>query len=94
MDLLRVYFGRRPGDLVHHLLVIALHPLFNFVVPICAKPNHGVLRRTHNEERHHLACKWRINVKVICRKMKEGLRTDPEAWETIPPMEGKRYAEG
>ena len=43
MGLSRVYFGRRPGDLVHHLLVIAPHPLFDFVVPVCAKPNHGVL---------------------------------------------------
>jgi hypothetical protein len=27
-------------------------------------------------------------------KKKKGVRTDPETWETIPPMEGKCDAKG
>ena len=90
----RVYFGCRPGDLVHHLLAISLYPLLNFVVPVCAKPHHRILGRAHNKKRHHLACKGRINVRVVYGKVKRGLRTNPEAWETIPPMEGKCDAKG
>jgi hypothetical protein len=42
-----------------------------------------------------------INVKVVTHawkgegeKKKKGVRTDPETWETIPPMEGKCDTEG
>jgi hypothetical protein len=28
------------------------------------------------------------------KKKKKGVRTDPETWETIPPMEGKCDAKG
>lgn len=39
--------------------------------------------------------KGSINVRSYMARLErqEGLRTDPEAWETIPPMEGKCDAE-
>jgi hypothetical protein len=48
----RAYFGHLPMQ----LWVISSDPLLDFMFPVRAKPHNGILTRTHDKQRDHLAC--------------------------------------